>query len=229
MNNPLGNTNEVNVIAYKDKEKCNFKCLSWSAVIAGALVGIGISFIFNLFAMATGLAAFAATTAGPKALAIGGIIGLVIIAIFSMGTAGWVAGYLGRPKSMHRDMGVLYGFTAWCVALILTILLSGHIGKFVAYNASALQNPSYTITNVARDHVTSPAVTTEVTDTNSQVAQTDTVVVNAQDAAKVLAMSTFVSFVLFFIGALASCLGGHLGFRSCEKDLLRYRNRDDRI
>lgn len=221
MNSQLRNTDDV--IVYT--EKFHFKCISWSAVLTGALIGIGISFIFNLFALAIGLTAFANTTAGPKSLAIGGMIGLVIIAIFSMGTGGWVAGYLGRPKSLHRDMGVIYGFTAWCVALLLTVLLSGHFGKFISYNLSALQNPSYNISNVyQRDRAMNPNAISDVTNTNAtniQIAQGQGVV-NTQDAAKALAKSSFLSFVIFFIGALASCIGGHWGSRSCEKDILFY-------
>lgn len=210
-----------------ERSRFHFKCISWSAVLTGALIGIGISFLFNLFAFSIGLTAFANTTAGPQALAIGGVIGLIIITIFSMGTAGWVAGYLGRPKSLHRDMGVIYGFTAWCVALILMVLLSSHFGSFISYNVSALQNPSSTIVTVDRNAaVNSPNPSTVTKNVVINNDATKVNVVNAQDTANALALSSFLAFVLFFIGAIASCIGGHWGARSCEKDIVLYKDRD---
>lgn len=212
--------------------RCNhFKGISWSAVLTGALVGIGISFIFNLFALSIGLSAFVSTTTNPKTIAIGGMIGLLLISIFSMGTAGWVAGYLGRPTSLHRDMGVIYGFAAWCVALVLMVLLSANFGKFISYNLAALQNPSYVLTNIDSSNMINtptPGVT-NTTVMNTQTPTTSKIVVNTQDAAKTLALTTFLGFVLAFIGGLASCIGGHWGFRSSEKDILYYKGRDTGI
>lgn len=218
------------------KEKCNrFKCnhlnsISWSAVFTGALIGIGISFIFNLFAMATGLTAFATTSADVKTIAIGGFVGLLLIAIFSMGTAGWVSGYLGRPRSLHRDLGVIYGFAAWCVALVLAVILSTSFGKFITYNVAALQNPTYVLTNVDSTNAMN-APNSGVTN-NPNVTATSTTSqnpVDTQHAAKALGLSTFLVFVLAFIGGIASCIGGHWGFRSSERDILYYRDSDPGI
>jgi len=217
MNSQLRNAEDERF----NKERFCLHSVSWSAVIAGGLIGTGISFIFNLFVLSIGLTAFTNTTAGGNSIAIGGVIGLIIIAIFSMGTAGWVAGYLGRPKSLHRDIGVIHGFTAWCVAFVLMVSLSGHVGHFIHYNISALQNPSYTVSNVDRNVMNTNITNADAT--NSQASLNNQDVVNNHDAAKALAMSSFLVFVIFFIGALASCFGGHWGSRSCEKDILYYR------
>lgn len=204
----------------------HLKSMSWSAVFTGALVGIGISFIFNLFAMAIGLTAFATTTTSLKTIAIGGVIGLLLISIFSMGTAGWVAGYLGRPRSLHRDMGVIYGFTAWCLALVLMVVLSTNFGKFISYNVAALQNPTYFLTNVDNTMSVTTSGLTTTNANNPQTLNTNQNVMNTQDATKTLALTTFLAFVLAFVGAIASCIGGHWGFRSSEKDILYYKDRD---
>lgn len=208
----------------------HFTCISWSAVFTGALIGIGISFIFNLFAMGIGLAAFSSATANPKSIAIGGVIGLMLITIFSMGTAGWVAGYLGRPRSLHRDLGVIYGFTAWCVALVLMVALSANFGKFLSYNLEALQNPTYVLTNGDTNKLinTTNADITNTTSTNPQPLTNQNVVTD-QDATQALTLTIFLAFILAFIGGLASCIGGHWGFRSSEKDILYYKNRDTRL
>ena len=109
----------------------HLKRLSWTAIFAGAFVGVGASFLLNLLCVGIGLSAFSATEDGATVLAIGGFVGLVISAFISMFAAVWVAGYIGRPLSSNRHLGELYGFITWSVALILTILLASHVGKFV--------------------------------------------------------------------------------------------------
>lgn len=202
------------------------KSMSWSAVLAGAVIGVGISYILNLFAMSLGLTVFGTTTTSPNTIMIGGFIGLLLIAILSMGTAGWIAGYLGRPRSLHRDFGALYGFTAWCAALVLTVLLSANFGKIISYNLAPLQNPSYVLTSVDGNNIMS-APNSSVTNATAINTLTPTTtnqnVVNAQDAAKNLALTTFLAFVLAFISGIASCIGGHLGFRSSEKATVKNR------
>lgn len=70
-------------------------CMCWTAVIAGALVGLGIGFLLNLFGAAIGLSAYKMNQS-EAVLAIGGVIGLLIGVIVAMGASGFVAGYLGR-------------------------------------------------------------------------------------------------------------------------------------
>lgn len=189
--------------------RCHKSCFSWSAVLVGALVSIGIAFIFNLFAFALGITAFTTTEAGVTAIAVGGLTGIAIITAFSTGIGGWVAGYLGHPRSMHRDMGVLYGFTSWCVALLLMVFLSAHFSKFIELNVATLQAPRYTM-NVAID--------------NNPQTPTASVAVNKEDATKGLILSLGTLFGLAFLGALSASIGGHCGARSCEKDVDRYRD-----
>ena len=112
---------------------CHWKRLSWTAVIVGALVGVGLTFLLALFSAAIGLSAFSMDSTGATTLAVGGFIGVVIGILVSMFLAGWVAGYLGRPYAMGRNLGVLYGFTAWCLALLLTASFAGPIGRYVGF------------------------------------------------------------------------------------------------
>ncbi|MEO8401124.1 MAG: hypothetical protein ABI597_04915 [Gammaproteobacteria bacterium] len=192
------------------QEHLFFKVISWSAILVGALIGIGLSFLLNLFSVAIGLSLVSTTKEGIATLAIGGFIGLLISTIVSMFVAGTAAGYLGRAICVKRNLGVLYGFTTWCLALILTVLLTSQMGQYVT-NYSALVT-----------HPTTVLVTPEVDSPKLSVQEKSTVVaVDAQHATNILGMSTFLIFILFFVGALASCFGGHFGMEcdaiSCKK------------
>jgi hypothetical protein len=103
-----------------------------------------------------------------------------------------------RYKEVKRDLGAVYGFLAWCLALIITIFLASHAkdyisfyGHFISGTASAVQ-------------VTS----------NSAVGT-----VTAQMPADAVVISTYIIFTLFFLSAFTCSLGGHCGMRSrCKHD-----------
>ncbi|HVY53836.1 MAG TPA: hypothetical protein VHA13_04890, partial [Gammaproteobacteria bacterium] len=59
-----------------DPHKFLQKRLSWTAVIAGALVGIGLSFLLNIFSISIGLTLIKTSAEGAVSLALGGFIGL---------------------------------------------------------------------------------------------------------------------------------------------------------
>ena len=104
---------------------------SWSAIFAGALVGVGTSFLLNLFAMAIGLSAFTTSPAGLSTLAVGGFVGMLIGVIVSMYATGWVAGCIARPMCHKAHHGMLYGFVAWVVALLMVMFLAAPVGRFI--------------------------------------------------------------------------------------------------
>ncbi len=193
-----------------------FKCISWSAIFVGAFVGVGLSFLLGLFSLAIGLSIVTTTKEGMATLAIGGFIGLAISAIVSMFVAGTAAGYLGRFYCAKRNLGVLYGFTTWCLALILTVLLTSHMGHYVAGYAKFISDPTAVMVTYDRGM---PAMSQSVQD------NTSVVTVNAQKTTNDLGYTSFLIFVLFFIGAVSSCFGGHYGMacdrvfckRACDK------------
>lgn len=203
-----------------DHTHCCVKWVSWTAVFVGALVGLGLSFLLNLFNIAIGLSVFTTSADGMVTLAVGGFIGLLIGAIVSMFVAGYTAGYLGRPFCTKHNLGVLYGFTTWCLMLILTILLTSHIGRYVSAYSNALARPSTVVImtddntpNTMTDVMKKDAVKTTRPATANQPA---VVTVDVETATNRLGMGAFVVFILFFIGALFSCFGGHCG-ASCRK------------
>jgi hypothetical protein len=181
------------------------KCFSWSAVFVGALVGLGLSFLLHLFGMAIGLTAYSTSPEGTKALAIGGFVGILITTIVSMYLAGLVTGYLSRPYCYKRHLATTYGFTTWTVMLIVTVLLTTHIGRFVDVSSNMLTNSHYV---EVTDAPSAPVVA------NSDNATT----VNADKAANVLGTAAFISFFLFLVGAISCCLGAHHGLCCCRDD-----------
>lgn len=200
------------VLSHEGGRKCGRKCLTWSAIFAGALVGIGVSFLLNLLTVALGFNAFIHTDTGAQTIAVGSFIGLIIVAIISMSSLGWVAGYLGGKHTLfctsgpRCNLGCLYGFLAWCLALILIVLLSTSFEKFVASNTAALSNAPYAMQTVS-------TVKHEAGQTAKQMTTTVNTTVSDEEAAKAVVAFSFVTFLLFFIGALSAVLAGHCGFK----------------
>lgn len=196
------------------------RCFSWSAVIVGALVAIGIGFLLNMFSIAIGLTAFSHTDSATT-LAVGGFIGMVIVSIVSMGFGGWVAGHMGANKAYCHDgvyscnYGALYGFTAWCLALVFTVFMSAHMGNFIATSTAMLSGP-VAVHGVAVSSVDKKVPTT-VTVQKSEESTKVTANVNVEDAAKAAAMTTFLAFFLFFIGALSAAIFGQCAYACCCK------------
>lgn len=189
---------------------CGDSNVSWTAILVGALVGVGLSFLFNLFNISIGLAAYNTdSTTGLTAFAVGGFIGIVIGAFVSMFAAGWVAGYLGssRMAGEHNcKMDLVYGFTTWTIALVLSVMLTAHMGKFVMSHTKVLTHPNASAMMMTNDTGTARA------DDDAGTA----VAVN-KDKTDQLATVAFVTFFLFFLGALASCFGAHCALSCCSR------------
>jgi len=193
---------------------CHKKHISWSAIIAGALVGVGLTFILNLFCVAIGLSLATTNKEGMTVLAIGGFIGLIIGIIAVMFTSGFTAGFLGRPFCMKRNLGVVYGFTSWVLALIFTVLLAASIGRYLNFYSDFVSNSHGNPTMLVIDVTGNHAVTNMPAPSRSQPVMSP----EMQAAANSLGISSFLVFVLFFIGAFSSCLGGHCGMTCRCKD-----------
>jgi hypothetical protein len=181
---------------------CSIKCFSWSAAFVGAMAGVGFSFLLNLFSIAIGLTAFSTTQEGISAFAIGGFLGFAVGTIASMFAAGWIAGYLGRPNCANCNSGALYGFVAWCLALLVGVLLAGPVSHFVSSYSGNLTNHSLTVIKYGNDEASHVVATSD---------SGTTTVVNVEKAANDTGKAAFALFILFFLGAIASSFGGHFG------------------
>lgn len=204
---------------------CRVKCLSWTAVFAGALTGVGLAFLLNLFSMAISISAFSINKQGAVIVAVGGVIAAAIGVIVAMFMAGLVAGYLGRPYCYKRNLGVLYGFTAWCLALLMMVFIAMPMQRYVSIYTHFMTSPSMTEVAEVATVKMMPAITG-----NASPAKVTAVVINNPQVPAALAIDVFVVFILFFLGALASCFGGHYGMGcrcdsvTCSNDLSKKRD-----
>ncbi len=191
-----------------------FKRFSWTAVFVGALIGVGLGFLLNLFGMAIGLSAITFDNDGAMMVAIGGLIGMLIGVIVSMMVAGYAAGYLGRLYCPQRNLGMMYGFTTWAVALMLSALATAHITHYVSVYTNNL-SPTVTVVpgsqNQVAESVTVDTVTTVPAKANQKSLKVNTSTTH-------LAWGAIAVFLLFFIGAVASCIGAHFGMRCKRED-----------
>lgn len=188
---------------YEKSTTC-LKHVSWTAVFVGAFVGVGLSFLLHLFSMAIGLSILntqSGTTS--NTIAIGGLIAVIICVLVSMFVTGWTAGYLGRPFCSRRNLGVVHGFTAWVLALLIGVLCIVPLSHYVAAYTKFISNPA----EMSFSKSMAPAATTTSDDNKPAAPATP----EDQKAVSNLTKIAFIVFVLFFIGALAACFGGHAG------------------
>lgn len=190
--------------------------ISWSAIIIGALVGTGLGFLLNLFGMAIGLSAFSAPTeGGTMTFAIGGFLGLLIAVIAGMLAAGYAAGYVGRMCCSSTSFGVLYGFATWTLTLIFSAMLVGAVSNYVAVYANRAANVA--MSNDIRSFAQPQAAQTNGqadAAVSNQLKPNPDNLMDLSDAA----WMAFVAFVLFFIGALSSCIGALWGMGCCKRE-----------
>jgi len=174
-----------------DNQKCykaTITNIHWTAIIAGAFVGVGLTFLLNIFSMAIGLSAYTSSPNTAPAVAIGGVLGLLIGVIVSMGAAGFVAGYLGRFHHCYCHGGVIYGFITWSLVLMLSALLIMPLTHYVSFYVSV---------------------------TSQQNAPTQKMI-NANP--KHLAWNGWILFILFFLGAISSCISACYGMRGKKEE-----------
>lgn len=185
---------------------CANRIVGWSAIFIGALVGVGLSFLLNLYCFALGLAAFRTSPEGVMGFTLGGFLGLAIGTIVAMFISGWITGYLARPYCTIRNLGSLYGFSAWSVALILMIMLAVPVNHFITSYFSILGNQDTLIVKVGSHNDAQPGP------------QMNLINVNPEEAITSTGKIGLTAFALFFLSALASCAGGDLSIRYKKDD-----------
>lgn len=189
---------------------CHPRRISWSAMLVGALVAVGLAFLLNIFGIAIGLSAFTVGPDGANVIAIGGLIGIVIGVIVTMLVAGYAAGYLGRVYCPQRNLGIVYGFTTWCLALLISAVVAAHVSSYVTTYANTISNSTIVVSSTPT--TTATTVTTKANNEGTQKAAKVTATPNT------LAWGAFSVFALFFIGAFSSCVGACWGMSCCRED-----------
>jgi MFS family permease len=188
---------------------CTKKCISWTAIFVGALVGVGLSFLLNVFSAAISLSVFSMSSQGGATFAIGGLIGVIIGVVVAMYVAGWVSGYLGRPYCTRRNLGILYGFVAWCVALIITTLLASKLMEHTIAYSNFITSPTSMVEHDMMRSTPTPA-TTATARARAAVHEARNTTPQ-EDVITGFSVGAFIVFALFYIGAFAACVGGYYG------------------
>lgn len=180
------------------------KQICWSAIFIGAVVGVGLGFLLNLFGIAIGLSTFNANNTGTMVVAVGGLIGVIIGVIAAMLPAGFAAGYLGRCVCPRKNLGILYGFATWTIALLISAVVTAHVGNYVANYTSNL-SPSIAVVSDSDKNASTEIVAVDET---APASQSSLKLTTSQSG---LAWGALIIFGLFFIGAIAACVGAHWG------------------
>jgi hypothetical protein len=201
-----------NIIVTENNHQIHRIC--WSAVLAGAFVGIGLGFLLHLYGIAISLSAYsAATDSGASVIAIGGLLGMILGVIAATAASGFVAGYLGRFHYHAINGGIIYGFITWSIVIFLSAIMVAPMENYVTAYKNSLTNTAV---------IEGPVVKTKkVALTQSgDIIQKKTVVSSepvAQVTPNQLAWSGWVIFILFFIGAISSCVGASCGLQ-CKRE-----------
>jgi hypothetical protein len=183
--------------------------LCWSAIIGGAFVGLGLAFLLHLYGVAISLSAISSSDHAASVIAVGGFLGMLLGVIAATATSGFVAGYLGRFHYHSLHGGVIYGFITWSLVLFLSAVMIGPMQQYITAYKSSIY-PSTVIHShgvVPNDNHTTPLKN------NKGIVDQPV----AQISSNQLAYAGWLIFVLFFVGAISSCIGASYGIR-CNRE-----------
>ncbi|HVT62521.1 MAG TPA: hypothetical protein VHD33_03425 [Legionellaceae bacterium] len=185
-----------------------YHSVSWSAVFAGAVAGVGINFLLNLFALAFGIASFAHDANGHTIFSAMGFLWFCIAAIIAMFITGWLAGRLTPRVMPTPHWGIVYGFLAWSLLLILTIILITNMIQYMAFHSNFTSN-------LVEIRLTSQAPM--LTMTKAHQSLQSPLKFNIETHKKIIILNGVLTFVLFMLGAITSGIGGYLGHQKSQK------------
>lgn len=205
-------TNNPALIHEHGIDKCHHfhkRYFSWTGVLAGTLVAIGLGILFHLLTFGVILATFKTDPHTIHLLMMGGLVFLTIFTIVSMFIAGWVSGRIAAnkrayPYKGHR--GMLHGFATWSLAVIVGLLLMPNLYKlppslYLGPNTIALR-----------------AVTHPQTNVSSQIIINSPDQLNIENVSHNLGKTTLAIFAMSLLGAIASCIGGACGIKPHPED-----------
>ena len=127
------------------------RSVSWGAIIAGSLIGVGTMIVLSLFGVALGLAVADPAEAGSNLGAVG--IGSAIWFVLSQLVALFVGGYAASRLSavLGSQKAMLHGATVWALATVaLVYLATSTASSIVSTGFSALSNAGQGIASAAQ-------------------------------------------------------------------------------
>lgn len=183
-----------------NKTPRNKSYITWSAIISGAIAGVGLNFLLNLLSLAIGISSFTIRSTGKIEFSLLGFVCFCITALIAMFSTGWLAGRLSYP-TLKRIWGCFFGFLAWALLLIITIVIITNMIQFAVFHANFTS--SLVAIKIAND---APMLTEIFLSGKAPMS----VVLEADK--KVFILNALITFLMFTFGACASCLGGYLGY-----------------
>jgi hypothetical protein len=133
--------------------------ISWSAILAGVAVALGVSILLGLLGAGLGAGSVNPTREqNPmQGLGIGALIWMVVSGIIAFFAGGWVAGYASGWISSRTDT-LIHGLATWAVATMIGLWVltgaagalltggAGLIGQTISGGAQAAQSPELSAT-----------------------------------------------------------------------------------
>ncbi|MCE3238082.1 MAG: hypothetical protein K0R24_1063 [Gammaproteobacteria bacterium] len=123
--------------------KIQVEKFSWSAVIAGVLVGLGSQLTFNLLGAGIGAITFNADPQGMAISAFIPVIWVLLSGIVAMFLGGWVTGHLTFQNCSLKN--ALHGFVTWGIATLITFFFTFTIAGAFMNNTLNIVKQSATL------------------------------------------------------------------------------------
>lgn len=196
--------------------------ISWSALYGGAVAGVGLNFLMNLLALGLGVTSFSVSENGDTLFSGWGFSFFIISALCAMFITGWIAGTFTPRVLEKRTWGLLYGFLSWSLLLIFTIILITNFIQYTAFHS----NFTSSLVEIKLKH-SLPMLT----ETAAHKIPNSPLSFNIETHKKVITLNALLTFLLFFVGATASALGGFIGYGKTPKlakDISEFRSHKPR-
>lgn len=184
--------------------------LSWGAIIAGTVMALSLSVLFNLLGMALGFSVFSPDTNTISNIGMGSLIWLAFTGIVSIFFGGWVAG-----KSTQFGLklhGALHGLLTWGVATLFIVLLTTTAASaIITAGAVSVMNKDVRMTLQQNNANPNVATTKPTMNQNNVQLQNPLMRQNIEEASSALGSIAFAAFIIFLLSAIAGAIGGYLG------------------
>jgi hypothetical protein len=204
------------------------RSISWSAILAGVAVTLGVSLLLALLGAGLGARSVNPLQEGNpfEGLGNGALIWIVISGIVAFFAGGWTAGS-GSGWVSSRRLSAIHGVVTWAVASILTVwLITGAAGSVLSGSAGLIKQ---TISGGAKAASESPEISARIReelerrgiDVNSiqQQAQSQQTQATAEEmarqagetVAKGISHAALGGFGMLFLDLLSSLFGAVAG------------------
>ena len=179
----------------------NRKVTVW-AIFAGVLAALGTEVTLNFLGIGLGLASINMSADNLFKAGIGAVIWLSLTGVIAMAFGGWITGKLTYCSCIKTR--ALYGFLAWCLATLITVLVTASTaGAMIGGPANIVKS---SIVSVGQKCISATAQYANSSDTATS--NENTVSDRAtKEASDNLGKASIAIFFAFLLSAVAGTLG----------------------